>query len=687
MRQMRAFVGMVWAFALPLWGSVDHNPLLPRPQQVRYGIRHLPVRGLAIRFASKPNAEDRFAARELSSFLSKAAGQVIQVSDSQTRGPAITLRRTGTSDPLPEPGETTGPESRESYSLRVTADGAELEARSSAGLYYGVQTARQLIEGYGPDAVLPEVEIHDWPSLAYRGIMVDTSHGPLPTESEVKRQIDFLSRWKANQYFLYSEASIEMEGYPLLNPGAQFTQDQVRRIVAHARKRHIDVIPCMELYGHLHDLFRIERYADLAIMRHGSEFDPRNPQVAALLDKWIGQLAVLFPSPFFHIGFDETWETGVDVLGGKVHPAQLYMDHFRQVYEMLRRRGKTVMAWSDMFSKYPDLIPSLPAGTILVPWGYDRKVYEPYWKPFADRPIPKFIASGVSIWCQIAPNFDRSFDNIDDSVATGRKHGTLGLINTIWTDDVAVLMRTAFPGIAYGASASWQAEPVTRRTFFSDYARIMYSAPVVAHVAPGIGALDRAENVMAKAIAAEPSEWEETSPSFWDDPLAPRHLAKIVEHKEDYRQARLLAEEAEENLIRAIRLGEDASTLSDLLLDARMLDYAGMKRIYAAEVAGFWQELGQHPKKDKLSFYLSGETTSHDHSRIADLMDLSGDLREAFRAAWLGSYTPYRLGAVLGKWDAEFQYWWRLKRKLDDYLATFREGDTLRPLESFSPGY
>jgi N-acetyl-beta-hexosaminidase len=43
---------------------------------------------------------------------------------------------------------------------------------------------------------LPVVEIKDWPALAYRGVMVDMSHGALPTEKEVKRQLDFLARWK-----------------------------------------------------------------------------------------------------------------------------------------------------------------------------------------------------------------------------------------------------------------------------------------------------------------------------------------------------------------------------------------------------------------------------------------------------------------------------------------------------------
>jgi N-acetyl-beta-hexosaminidase len=127
-----------------------------------------------------------------------------------------------------------------------------------------------MVEGEGASAFLREAEIRDWPALAYRGAMVDMSHGPLPTVEEVERQIDLLSRYKANQYYLYSEASIELKGYPLLNPTGRFSQDEIRRIVGYGRERHIDVIPCLELYGHLHDLFRVEKYSGLSDLPHGT---------------------------------------------------------------------------------------------------------------------------------------------------------------------------------------------------------------------------------------------------------------------------------------------------------------------------------------------------------------------------------------------------------------------------------
>ena len=683
----RIVISRLWVLAaLPLWGAASHNPLLPQPREVRYGPARLSLRGLTIRLASGAASEDRFTAQELSSYLSSAAGSSIRLAETSAAGKAITLQRTGPVDALPVPGERPGPQSRESYSIRVTAGGVDVEGRSSAALYYAVQTLRQLVESVAADAFLPEVEIHDWPSLPYRGVMVDTSHGPLPTEAEVKRQIDFLARWKNNQYYLYSEAGVELRGLPALSPDSQFSQDEVRRIVAYARERHIDVIPNMELYGHLHDLFRVERYSNLGILPHGSDFDPRKPEVAALLGNWVDQLADLFPSPFFHIGFDETHEAPKLATRENLQPAALYMEQFRLVSGLLHKHGKTVLVFSDMFTHYPELIPQIPSDTILVPWGYDRTVYQPFWAPFAESPLTRFIAPGVSIWDQVAPNFYRSFDTIDSYLAAGRSHGALGMIDTLWADDIAVLMRPAFPGLCYGASSAWQAQPLDRKSFFSDYARIMYPA-AEAESAAGLDAVGRSEVELAKAFGGEHPDWEETSPYFWDDPLTPAHLQRAVARRENFRQTRLLAEDAIEHLARAIQMGADADTLSDLLLEARMLDYAGMKNLYAAEMADFWRESGAHPKSAELKFFLVDETSTHDHSRIQDLMDTGGNLQQAFRTAWLASYTPYRLGTVMGKWDAEFQYWWRLARRFHDYAAGFRDGDSLRPLESFSPGY
>jgi len=179
--------------------AFGHQPLLPAPQQIQYGAGKLQLQGLSILLAT-PSPEDQFAAAELSSYLSQRLGNAVPVVTGKPSAPVITLTRTGAIDALPGADDHAGSDSREAYEIRIDARGAEVRARSSAGLYYGVQTVRQLVEGQGTDAALPEVLLHDWPAMAYRGFMMDTSHGPLPTVAEIKRQIDFLARWKANQY-------------------------------------------------------------------------------------------------------------------------------------------------------------------------------------------------------------------------------------------------------------------------------------------------------------------------------------------------------------------------------------------------------------------------------------------------------------------------------------------------------
>ena len=405
-------------FTAPGWILAQHNPLLPRPREIHYGNGKLALRGLSICVASTAAAEDQFAARGLATALSTRTEVSIPISEANPCNHGINLRRTGAIDPLPVPGERPGPDSREAYSLAVTSEGVTATARSSAGLYYAVQTLKQLAEGSGGQAALPFVQIHDWPTLAYRGVMVDMSHGALPTYREVERQLDFLARWKTNQYYFYSEDSIALKGFSLINPEGRLTQAQVRRIIAYGRERHIDVIPCLELYGHQHDLFRVEKYSGLSDLPDGTEFDPRNPQVNPLLTNWVSQLAQLFPSPFVHIGFDETFQIEVAAQQGGVgaKPAQLFIRQLARVDHLFRQYGKTVMAWGDIMVKYPGIVSKLPPGLIAVAWEYDpgpESHYQHWLGPLAAQRVPHMIASGVTCWNQVMPDYARSFENID----------------------------------------------------------------------------------------------------------------------------------------------------------------------------------------------------------------------------------------------------------------------------------
>src|SRR5437867_4036914 len=681
MRQVEFTTALIFISAFSCPAFAEHRPPMPRPQKISYGKGMLPLAGLSIRFTSPPSEDDSFAARELAQALEAETGERPAIFEREVAGPAIVLARTGALDPLPMPGETPGPDSREAYHLKVTPTGAEIRSSSSAGVFYGVETLRQLVEGRGKDARLPEVAIDDWPSLAYRGTMVDMSHGPLPTEQEVERQLDFLARWKANQYYFYSEASIELAGYSILNPGGRFSKEEVRRIVAYGRARHIDVVPCLELYGHLHDLFRVERYSSLSDLPHGTEFDPRNPKVAALLDDWIDQLAELFPSRFVHVGFDETFqiELAAKQPGGAGEPAKLFVEQLGHVARRFAQHGKTTMAWGDIIVKYPEILEQLPPGLIAVAWEYDPRPerYRHWLEPLAGHHVPEMIATGVTSWNQIAPDFKRSFENVDTFLAAGRAAGTLGIINTIWTDDAQMLMREIWPGMAYGMVASWETRPVERARFFSDFAALTLPPTAAPEAAAGLDDLARAETTLQSVIG------DDTMLALWGDPFAPARLKQDTDHYGDLTQARLEAEDAEEHFFRARSLGASADWLDSLILAARLVDYAGEKFQTPTDLVNLWQKLGpKRPKDDEWWNTWESQVVYQDHSRLVDLMDTITELRGEFQAAWLAQYRPYRLASALGRWDAENEYWRRLQEKMARLSETIHEGDPLPALDS-----
>src|SRR5579862_294257 len=122
------------------------NALLPRPQEAHYGEGEFAVKGLTIGYAMKPTAEDKFAAEQLAAGLSAKTGKPVKVRSGKGAGAGIVLDRTGTGASLPGMNDTTGPDSREAYSIKVTTKGVEIRAPASAGLYYGAQTLLQMVE-------------------------------------------------------------------------------------------------------------------------------------------------------------------------------------------------------------------------------------------------------------------------------------------------------------------------------------------------------------------------------------------------------------------------------------------------------------------------------------------------------------------------------------------------------------
>ncbi|MEY2427714.1 MAG: hexosaminidase [Verrucomicrobiota bacterium] len=676
----------VVAFAWLGTATAAHKALLPNPQEVHYGTEVLAIKGLSIRFGKAPNAQDRFAAEQLAAGLSVSGQKPVRVLKGRGSSHVIVLNRTGDGADLPGNNESTGPNARESYFLKVTSDRVEIRAPSSAGLFYGVQTLLEMVETEGSQAVLPVAEIHDWPALAYRGVMIDFSEGELIRVSEVERQLDLLARFKANQYYFYTEASIEFEGYDVVNPKGRYSREEVRHVIEYARQRHIDVVPCMELYGHMHNLFRYEKFADLGLPRYGGEFDPRNPRMYEVMDNWVEQTAQLFPSPWFHVGFDEPWSLGkIGVVPGK-DPFKGFMDVLRHISEKNKGHGKRTLFWADInegastLSNHPELLKEVPAEVIACPWVYEAHTnYAPWVEPVAKMGIPTVVAPGVWGWNELFPDFHRSFFNINELTATGRKYHTLGIINTTWTDSRQTIYRLVNPGIAFGAVAAWQPEQVNTNSFFRDYCAVAYPAAVAAEVGPALEELSTVEEIFESVLK------DTTQSAFWADPLAPGQLKKLQAGEAELRRARLLAESAQERVQRAMRKSSDP-TLGSFLLAARMFDYLGMKSLYAVEWADYFRQLKENPKKELVTLYIGNQMNSTTYGMLTDLREMISELREEYRAAWLDEATPFRLQSALYRWDAEWNYWTAVQRLVvQEVLHGWKEGQPFPSIGAIRP--
>ena len=578
------------------------------------------------------------------------------------------------------PGENIGANSREAYTVSITGNGAELRARSSAGIFYGVQTLCQMIEI--PGAVLPEAQVTDWPAMAYRGTMVDMSEGPLLRVADIKRQIDLMARWKNNQYYFYNETSIALDGLPPAAPGARLTKNDVREIVAYARARHIDVVPCLELYGHLHDLFRREQYSGLADFPHGVEFNPGDPKVQRLIANWVEQYTELFPSPYVHVGFDETWQLQQAAAKGAGAPAAVFLEQLNNVSRLFQQHGKTILAWADIMVKIPDIVKQLPPGIIAVAWWYEPRPdpeYHRWLDPLIAKHVPFIVAPGVNGWNEIAPDYTLSFENVDTFIAAARKSAGLGVMNTIWSDDVQMLKRPAWPGIAYGAAAAWQQQPMDRQHFFAVYAAREYPPASAPSVASALRKMADSETALQAVLG------QDTMLALWGSPFAAKTLARSAAHAGDLRQSRLLAEGAEEDWLRAVELGADAASASAYIVECRLLDYAGLKFQYGVEITQHWKLLGSHPDNHRMENDFDNIVVSQQHGKLPDLMETITELKPQYEQAWLEEYTPYRLAAALGRWDAEYEYWRRLQANLLKMLEDYTPTKGLPPFDSLLP--
>ena len=643
----------------------QHPGLLPVPQKVVWGQNEFKIEGAKL--LVKPDLIQRETKSinhfiELVKLRTGITLSIVHSKDSKSNLIILDSGQPGAA--LPTVNEKPGNLSREAYRISVTAKKVQVNSIADAGLCCALQTLLQLISGKGKNSSIPEVEIDDYPSFAYRGVMMDFSHGALLKEQEIKNQIDFLARWKVNQYYFYNEISIEMKGFPLINYNACYSQEQIKRIIAFGKERHIDVIPFVNFYGHLHELLRVEKYAGLGIGRYGHDLNPENPGVQTLLKDWIKQYTALFQSPFIHIGFDETWETERLVIADStIKPRELYVRQLTFVTNTLRDYGKTVMAWTDITFNYPEIIEKFPKDLIPVVWEYsDEPGSVSKWlKPIQKNKMPFFVQSAVDNWGNVYTAADYTFDNIDICLKASCDEKAIGYITSVWTDPVQTLQRNSWLFMAYGTAGAWQIDPMKRDEFMDNYCQIMYPG-ISLQMKNGFKKMAESEANLAKCLGRH------TMTEMWADPFSEYHLKNTKEHISDYKSARLNAELAQENFIEALSVQTgDSAFIRTMLVNSRLLDYTASRFIWGRTIVDRWNWVFNFQKNGKEDYQQYGDVNSAAHGLTADMMDYCTQIKEEYCKAWLSENMRYRMGTMLGRFDSEYLLWRNWYTRLLDY--------------------
>jgi hexosaminidase len=296
----------------------------------------------------------------------------------------------------------------EGYELTVTPSKIRIEAVTAAGLFYGVQTLRQMLppETESHAAVkspieIPGANIQDQPRYSWRGLMLDCSRTFLPV-SYLRSTIDHMALYKLNKLHLHLTDDqgwrLEIKKYPELTTvgahyaerygggGGFYTQQEMRDLIAYASKRNITIVPEIEMPGHSTEV--LATYPDLACdLPEPRKFTVHpfwgerveltqplcagNDKVYAMYQDILGEVMDLFPSTFIHVGGDEVpkdaWKKCPRCQArikseGLKDEEDLQGYFMRRMEKVIAARGRRLIGWDEILEG------GLAPGAIVMSW-------------------------------------------------------------------------------------------------------------------------------------------------------------------------------------------------------------------------------------------------------------------------------------------------------------------------------
>ncbi len=388
----------------------------------------------------------------------------------------------------------------EGYELNVTEDQILIQANNTAGLFYGIQTLRQLlpekIESKKVEKANWEIStgtIRDVPQYEWRGSMLDVARHFFSV-NDVKRYIDLISMYKMNRLHLHLSDDqgwrIEIKSWPNLTAiggstqvgggkAGFYTQEQYKEIVDYAAKRFVMIVPEIDLPGHINSA--LASYAELnmgpRIKKEGllpnpaqtsqdltakpvagqlytgievgfSTLDYKKEITFKFVEDVIRELSAITPGPYIHIGGDEAAVTKKDD----------YIKFINRFKQIVSSNGKKMIGWEEIAQADID-------STVISQYWHSQQytkmaadkgaklIFSPSKKAYLDMQYDSSSRIGLH-WAAYI-EVDSSYQWSPDQLIEGINHEQiLGVEAPLWSetvanmDDIEYLVFPRLPGIA-----------------------------------------------------------------------------------------------------------------------------------------------------------------------------------------------------------------------------------------------
>lgn len=393
----------------------------------------------------------------------------------------------------------------EGYQLDITTANIKLSAASEAGLFFGIQTLRQLLPAEfesktkvsGVKWGIPTGTIKDYPEYGYRGAMLDVARHFFSVE-DVKHYIDLIAFYKMNMLHLHLSDDqgwrIEIKSWPNLaiiggstqvggGKGGFYTQEEYKEIVAYAQDRFITVVPEIDMpghtnsalaaYGELNPGITVPEEHRVKVDRAALGVEGLDPSASELytgivvgfstlatdkeityqfVEDVIRELAEMTPGPYIHIGGDESHVTDMED----------YIPFINRAQEIVAKYGKSSIGWDEIANA------TLLPGSVAQYWAVAENakmavdqgaqvIMSPATKAYLDMQYDSTTVLGLH-WAAYV-EVDSAYNWEPTTMVNGiGKANILGIEAPLWTETItnrAELEYMVFPRITAIAEIAW----------------------------------------------------------------------------------------------------------------------------------------------------------------------------------------------------------------------------------------